>query len=286
MTIDRRLPSTVQGWLGVFLSAVLLAGTLTAADSNGDCRACHEDNTLKSAEGRALFVDPAKFGASVHGQAGLECIDCHADLKDVKDFPHPEKLKPADCAACHEGPARELETSSHGRGRKGDAAAVPTCVDCHGAHDIIPPQDVHSAVYATKVAAVCAKCHDDDVLSRQYGFLTSRLRTYRSSFHGVASKFGETRVANCASCHGHHNILPAADPRSPTNPANLAGTCGKCHSGAGANFVRGKIHIVSEKDSSPASRIIRIFYILLIVGVVAFSLLFIAADLWSRLRPR
>ena len=359
-----------------------------------------------------MFVDGRTFEASVHGQAGSACIDCHADLKGVKDFPHAEKLKGVDCALCHAKPAQDLKASVHGPerpGASGPAAAcsdchgthgirarddpesrvfalnlprtcekchggrvagergtefikgyetsvhfhalekagltrsadcsdchgshliravheegsrvsrgqiirtcgrchvgierdylegvhgrdylkggkdVPVCTDCHSEHAILSPQDARSTVYATKVAGVCSHCHDDEVLSRQYGFQTSRLRTFRSSFHGVASKFGETRVANCASCHGFHGIRPSSDPRSPINAANLAGTCGKCHAGAGRNFTRGKIHVVSAKESNPPAHIIRVFYILLIVVVISVSLLFMAADLWGRLRKR
>ncbi len=88
------------------LSLSLLAGLRSASAlpqaSNDDCLTCHSDSSLKSSSGKPLFVDQDKFKASVHGQAEIACIDCHTDLKRVKDFPHPEKLQPVNCAACHE----------------------------------------------------------------------------------------------------------------------------------------------------------------------------------------
>jgi len=403
-------------WATILLAGscciLLSAGFAWAAQSRDDCLSCHGDSGLEAADGRLVFVEARTIESSVHGQAGLGCIDCHADLKGAKDFPHAEKLRRVACALCHAKPAQELKASAHRADRPGAPAAGAACTDCHGTHDIrakddpdsrvfalnlpltcekchgsrvagergtefiksyetsvhfralgkagltrsadcsdchgshlikavrdaasrvsrgfiirtcgrchagiernylegvhgrdygrggkdvpvctdchnehaiLSPQDVRSPVYATKVAGVCSRCHDDEVLSKQYGFRTSRLRTFSSSFHGVASKFGETRVANCASCHGFHDIRPSSDPRSLVNAANLAGTCGKCHAGAGRNFTRGKIHVGSAEESNPAGNVIRVFYILLIVVVIAVSLLFIGADLWGRLRER
>ena len=45
--------------------------------------------------------------------------------------------------------------------------------------------------------------------------------SYLASYHGMASKVGSNTVANCASCHGVHNILPSSDPRSTINSRQL-----------------------------------------------------------------
>ena len=404
--------------LGLLVPAVLttfLAGAETApaqAGSNDECLACHNDKGLKSAAGKSVFVDPDRFSASIHAQADLGCLDCHADLKGVKDFPHAGKLKPAACTVCHDKEAVLIKRSVHGqpqtaanpitvgcadchgthdiRGKddaessvfsinipetcerchaervktkKGNAFVMgynrsahfkalqkaglgisATCVNCHGGHDVRPvadadsrvsrkaivrtcgrchvgieknylegvhgknfikggqdvpvctdchsehsiqgPGNVRSDVYATKVAGVCSRCHDDERLARQYGLLTSRLKSYAGSFHGTASKFGETRVANCASCHGFHDIRTSADPKSSIYPANLARTCGQCHAGAGANFAKGKIHVVSAETENQTGHVVKLVYIILIAGLISVFLLFIAADLFHRMRTR
>ena len=41
---------------------------------------------------------------------------------------------------------------------------------------------------------------------------------------------GDPKPAECASCHGSHEILAASDVRSRVYPTNLPGTCAGCHS--------------------------------------------------------
>jgi cytochrome b subunit of formate dehydrogenase len=78
-------------------------------------------------------------------------------------------------------------------------------------------------------------------------------------------------VANCASCHGIHNILPSTDPGSQTHAANLVSTCGKCHPGATENFAIGTVHLdvpLSQDLSSKATRWVQRTYIVLIIVVI------------------
>ena len=76
----------------------------------------------------------------------------------------------------------------------------------HGEHQILSPQDKRPNAYATQVALTCAKCHDNQELTQKYNLPEKRLRTFQGSFHGVASAHGETKVANCVSWHGFHNL--------------------------------------------------------------------------------
>jgi predicted CXXCH cytochrome family protein len=251
-----------------------------------DCLVCHKNPNLKNSDGRSLYIDSEKLRSSIHGKAGFSCVDCHIDLMEVKDFPHPAKLKAVSCGQCHEEIENDYLEGVHGKDYAKGIKDVPVCTDCHNEHDITSPQDLSSPVYATKVADVCSRCHDDEALAQQYGFLTARLKTYSRSFHGIASKFGETRVANCASCHGFHDIRLSTDPRSSIHPDNLPQTCGKCHPGAGANFARGKIHVVSEKLSNKWAYFIKTFYIIMITVAIPVFLIFITADLFHRLVRR
>ena len=64
----------------------------------------------------------------------------------------------------------------------------------------------------------CASCHDKPVA------------TYEASVHGKARKAGNTGAAQCADCHGMHDIVKATTrPSSPVNRDNLGKTCGQCH---------------------------------------------------------
>ena len=395
----------------IFITSLLLATPFMLSASNDDCLACHNDSGLKSSAGKPVFVSPEKFLSSVHGRAEIACIDCHTDLKNVKDFPHPEKLKAVNCAACHEKAAQKVTASIHGQphgpenpiivtckdchgtheiyGRDDTESRtfsmnlpatceschlervktkagnefirgynqsvhyraleksgltlsanctschgahevrsvtdplssvarksiihtcgqchvgiekgylegvhgkdyvkgikdVPVCTDCHSEHDITAPQELNSKVYTTKVAQVCSNCHDNLRLAREYGFLPYRLRTYSESYHGTASKFGETRVANCASCHGFHDIRASSDPESSVHPDNLPKTCGKCHAGATKHFAEGKIHFIAEETITTKYRsahIVKNVYIIVITVIIGVFLLFIASDLMHR----
>jgi cytochrome b subunit of formate dehydrogenase len=80
-------------------------------------------------------------------------------------------------------------------------------------------------------------------------------------------------VANCASCHGVHNILPSSDPRSTVNPANLDVTCGQCHKGVTQKFTLNKVHVDTQNGQSSdkgttAVRYVRWVYIPLILLVI------------------
>src|SRR5512134_709650 len=98
------MEATRRAWLlatgFVFLGAAL-QGAEPAAPSNDDCLACHGDATLARGDGRALQPGLERFGGSIHGQAGLACVDCHAELAATRDFPPAEILAPAACVSCH-----------------------------------------------------------------------------------------------------------------------------------------------------------------------------------------
>jgi formate dehydrogenase gamma subunit len=153
----------------------------------------------------------------------------------------------------------------------------PVCTDCHGIHNIEPPVERATATASAAIATEsCARCHEGVTLTKEFGVAGERVSSYRDSYHGLASRMGSKVVANCASCHGVHNILPSSDPKSMISANNLPQTCGQCHIGAGANFARGKIHLtaglVSQVGTSDAgtigTRIVRWIYIPLIILVI------------------
>jgi cytochrome b subunit of formate dehydrogenase len=104
----------------------------------------------------------------------------------------------------------------------------------------------------------------------------NRVSTYLDSYHGLASEGGSLVVANCASCHGVHNIFPSSDPRSTINKANLDVTCGKCHQGVTQKFTLTKVHLDGSRSNdigSIAVRWVRWFYLALIVAVIGLMFL-------------
>jgi cytochrome b subunit of formate dehydrogenase len=118
-------------------------------------------------------------------------------------------------------------------------------------------------------------------LARKFGFPADRLVSFDASFHGLAAKSGSLTVANCASCHGVHNILPSSDPRSTVNAKNLAATCGRCHPGAGKRFAIGHMHLVEARTETAAVSWVRQTYLWLIPFTIGLMLLHNAGD-WAR----
>ncbi|HYW66722.1 MAG TPA: cytochrome b/b6 domain-containing protein, partial [Candidatus Dormibacteraeota bacterium] len=102
---------------------------------------------------------------------------------------------------------------------------------------------------------------------------------------------GKLTAANCASCHGVHDILPSSDPRSTVNAANLSKTCGQCHKGVGeSKFTIGPVHVQTNAGPNhPVVQWIRWTYWVLIPFTLGFMLLHNLLDLLAKLirrRPR
>jgi formate dehydrogenase gamma subunit len=131
----------------------------------------------------------------------------------------------------------------------------------------------------------CSRCHADTQLMAGFAMPQDRVPTYEDSYHGLAAHEGRQTVANCASCHGVHNIYPSSDPRSTVNHANLSKTCGQCHQDAGSRFAIGPVHTLSK--TTPGGRIldfVRIFYLIVIPVTIGFMLLHNLIDLRRKAR--
>lgn len=250
------------------------------------CLSCHLDDPKIRAKTTPSAGFITAYEHSVHGRALSEgndkapsCINCH----NHHDIEAPassnssiNKLNiPNTCGRCHTDIAAEYKQSIHGTAllQRGVTDA-PSCTGCHGEHNILEVTNPNSPVaYKNVSSQVCSPCHSSVRLAEKYGIPTERYKSYVDSYHGLALKGGSTVVANCASCHGFHNIKPSSDPTSLTNKKNLAKTCGTCHPGANQNFAKGKIHVIMTKQDSPILYWIATTYIILIVTTIGFMLL-------------
>jgi cytochrome b subunit of formate dehydrogenase len=169
---------------------------------------------------------------------------------------------------------------------------APVCVDCHGEHLILEPKNPSSPVNVANVSSeTCGRCHGSARMARLYDLPADRVPSYADSYHGLALKGGKLTAANCASCHGVHNIFKSADARSTVNAANLPKTCGQCHQGADkADYSIGPIHVqTGTGPNHPVVKYIRWTYWVLIPATLGFMLLHNLLDLLSKLirrRPR
>jgi cytochrome b subunit of formate dehydrogenase len=251
------------------------------------CGGCHGQKFVMAASGHSAQVF-VSYEESVHGKAvaaGSEkaavCTDCHGshEILAASDAKSPifKFNVPATCAKCHNNVEEQFAQSIHGQAIAHGNWQAPVCTDCHGIHSIKAHLDPNSSVAAANLSQVtCARCHEGVRLSQEFGVEGRRSTTYLASYHGLASKLGSQVVANCASCHGVHNILPSSDPRSTINRANLVATCGQCHPGVTEKFVLGKVHVdapLSADVGSVAVRWIRKLYLGMIFAVIGAMLL-------------
>ena len=246
------------------------------------CGRCHGQTFLMESNGESgqPFVS---YQQSVHGLAiekgskkAAVCTDCHGshEILPANDAKSPiyKFNVPATCGKCHGAVEQTFMQSIHGQGISRGNGLAPVCTDCHGIHSIKAHVDPNSSVSEQNLArTTCAQCHEGVRLSLEFGVQGNRVSSYLDSYHGMAAEGGSVVVANCASCHGVHNILPSSDPRSTINRANLDVTCGKCHRGVTQKFTLNKVHMdlnESKDIGSVAVRWVRWFYLALILAVV------------------
>jgi cytochrome b subunit of formate dehydrogenase len=221
--------------------------------------------------------------ARAHGNAAApDCTTCHGDIHQVQRTGTEafRKSIPGICGMCHDQIKAEYVQSVHGKAAAAGIVAAPVCSTCHGEHQIQAPSTRTSPVNPLHIPETCGRCHGDVTLVRRFNLPRDTLVSFQASFHGVALKAGEETVANCASCHGVHEILPSSDPRSTINPKNLPKTCGKCHPGAGTHFAIGHMHWVGRSAPAPV-RWVRGSYLILIPLVLGLMLLHNLGD-WIR----
>ncbi len=256
------------------------------------CGRCHADRALMARRQITIPEAYQLFRRSVHGRSqradAAVCSDCHEShrLRRASD-PASSIYRaniPATCGRCHAAPAAQYAKGVHGTALARGVTATPVCTDCHGEHLIRGPHDPESPVAGARVSETCSRCHEAAGIRETYGLPAGRLSTWRDSFHGLAARGGSPVVANCASCHGHHEILPSSDPRSANAPGNLPATCGRCHPGAGARFAMGPVHVALTSADQPLLFWVRRVYLWIIALTIGAMALHQALDFGSKLR--
>ncbi len=261
------------------------------------CASCHSNPQFLSRH-EIPFAHPVElYKQSVHGRAVADgdsaaatCSDCHGShnilpAKDARSKVSHWNI-PSTCGQCHSEISKTYLESVHGQAMLQGNSGVPVCSDCHGEHLILAPKEPASLVNASRVSiATCGRCHNDERLALRYNLPTDRVPSYADSYHGLAAQGGSQSVANCASCHGVHNIFPSKDARSTVNAANLSKTCGACHAGAGTHFVIGPVHVrTSTGDAHFVVKWIRWTYWTLIPMTLGFMILHNLIDFLAKLR--
>jgi predicted CXXCH cytochrome family protein len=231
-TVGRRW--LVAGGLALLLVLLLAAGAsaqsragaeapfgvgAAAQGDNSSCVGCHStpglSTTLANGDVLPLTVDPGVYLGSVHGS--LTCVSCHTN---ISEYPHPKVTAESrrafqmerytQCKSCHPDQYMATLDSMHARALAGGDRQAAICTDCHGAHNVTPPDEPRQ-----KISTTCQKCH-----STVYD-------QYTDSVHGKAlAESSNPDVPVCTDCHGSHS---QEDPTTAAFRLKSPDMCGECH---------------------------------------------------------
>jgi cytochrome b subunit of formate dehydrogenase len=260
------------------------------------CAQCHGNVEEMKKFGLHQLAPIESYEHSVHGIANKQdgssaatCTDCHGSHNLLKSTNPESKLYwqniPGTCGKCHENIAETYSRSIHGEAVAEGIKDAPTCTDCHGEHAIASVDSEDSKVSAAHISQTCASCHAAERIVTKYRLPKFAVDTYMDSYHGLSMRLGSVTAANCASCHGKHDILPSSDKRSSIHPQNLQKTCSVCHAGVTEFVAQGQIHSGTRPGmEKSASSVVRNIYIILFMVVLGGMLVHNALDLIHKLR--
>jgi nitrate/TMAO reductase-like tetraheme cytochrome c subunit len=247
------------------------------------CLKCHQEQKLphknfKGEEGLVShYKDSYHYKALLEGKTGAAtCSDCHGS-HDMKKDSDPastinKKNIPQTCGQsnCHVKQLSEYTGSIHEVAiTKKNNPDAPNCTDCHGKHQIAKKDEKSNRISNSKgIVQLCSDCHNSVELTSKYNLPLGRTDTYMNSYHGLATRGGSKLAAECASCHGFHNIRDSKDSLSMINKKNLPETCSKCHPGASEILFNTPIHQTNLKKDSPIVDVIQKFYLVLIFLII------------------
>lgn len=259
------------------------------------CRRCHTqeyERTLDSAH---------EVARQAGNRSAAICTDCHGahdtvrltDRETHELVPRARLWIPRTCSQCHSAIFDIYLTSVHGEALTQERNLdVPTCIDCHGVHDI---EDPRTTTFRLRSPELCAGCHTDPELMSSYSLSTQVLETYVADFHGTTvalfekqSPDAETNKPVCYDCHGVHDIFPVDDPQKGLQyKENLLTRCQRCHPDATANFPDAWLsHYIPTPDNSPLTYYVDLFYKIFIPGLLGGMGVLVLLDLSKLLRTR
>lgn len=194
--------------LPVYANPVEVAAKADKAIDNKTCLECHATEEP--------IVSEHALSGSAH--ESLNCTDCHSDLTET---PHDVPAK-VNCSSCHDDVGAKFAKSIHYKAIHDKGLNVaPSCVNCHGTHNILPASNPVSSVYKLNVPQTCRKCHE------------GIFNDYATSIHGKLWRSGQSNVPVCTSCHSEHDIV---DPTSQSAQKNIPLGCSQCHQSRSASY--------------------------------------------------
>lgn len=209
-------------WQPIRVTAQEASPASAPTGENSFCLVCHSNSeeslVLQDGTEISASVDLDVLEHSVHGSANEEgalgCVDCHGTDIFPHDGPYPETgraytvQKSLMCTNCHVEQTENLADGVHYTALADGNLLSASCVDCHGGHDIQPPDATVS-----QTAESCGTCH------------ASTFEEYQHSVHGEALFAGDENAPTCTDCHGVHGIQHPTTALFRNRSPELCATC-------------------------------------------------------------
>jgi predicted CXXCH cytochrome family protein len=262
------------------------------------CQQCHVEqyeNTLDSVHQREVAA------GNTNAAICTDCHDPHTQTRLTNESTGELLLGarlviPQTCAQCHSTIYDTYRQSVHGAALTEEGNQyVPTCTDCHGVHNIQSPG---TNSFRNSVPALCATCHTNETLMKQYGISTNVLDTYVADFHGTTVKLFEetypdqpTNKPVCTDCHGVHDIIRPDDPAAGIiYQQNLLVKCQQCHPDATTESFTSSwmSHYEPTPFVFPLVYFVNLFYKIFIPLVLGGMTFYVLTDVYRRFiaKPR
>lgn len=260
------------------------------------CQECHNEQYQK-------VLDSVHQKALAAGNTNAAvCTDCHnphtqtrlTDKKTGELLLGARLVIPQTCAKCHNSIYETYKKSVHGAALTEEGNQyVPTCIDCHGVHNIGDPT---SNTFRNSTPQLCANCHTNETIMKQYGISTNVLSTYVADFHGTTVKMFEenypdqpTNKPVCTDCHGVHDILRPDNPEAGIAfKKNLLVKCQQCHPDATTSTFTDAwmSHYEPSPKVFPMVYYVNLFYKFFIPAVLGGMLFYVLTDVYRRFIAR
>jgi hypothetical protein len=260
---------------------------------NTTCKHCHlSQHVLTQDSVHAEALNEGKIEAAI-------CTDCHTahEVRQINDpitkepLPETRVWVPETCAQCHNEIYQKYLTSVHGSALLDEENTdAPSCIDCHGVHNI---EDPTTNEFRLRSPQICAECHTDPEIMDKYGISTDVLETFVADFHGTTVTLfekqtpdAETNKPVCYDCHGIHDIKRADDPEKGLQVReNLLVRCQVCHPDATINFPDAWLsHYIPSPEDAPLVYYVNLFYMIFIPAVLGFMGILVVLDISKRVR--
>lgn len=240
------------------------------------CARCHRENQKAAVLYKGTEHNIVNnYTESIHGKVLLQglvvaatCTSCHTAHKQLPAADHASSVNrnniAATCAQCHKGVYEKYMGSVHAISAGKNTDKLPACNDCHTAHTI---KRTDENAFKFEIMSTCGKCHQDIA------------NTYFDTVHGKITKLGYAKSAKCQDCHGSHEILPVADPKSSLSRDHILATCAKCHEGATRRFA-GYLTHATHHDPKKYPWIFWTFWMMTSLLVGTFTISLVHTLLW------